>query len=248
MPQSRRRTDLGNKFKAFNAEKRGFQRRGPIPLSDKDIKNLKSSVSSFEGPVRPNYISDLAREASWSRPRTVGVVEGFSSPLKSSSLVVGHLSTPAISPIKKRESSRMVMASLIQEKSEASEFLSILEGKGRLIRRKPVTPLLGRKIERSSEGGSRLSYAQRLLLLKTLLKRPLSFLDVHSRFGVSKPTIMRLVKNGFLMEMWGPRSVGVRFGLSDKGKAYLKELEAASECEPKMRKSAVIRLKRATTL
>jgi hypothetical protein len=239
---------LENKSKTHNAEKWGPKRRGWILLSDKDIRNLKSSVSSFEDAVRPKYTSDLTREASWSRPRTAGVVEGFSSPPKSSRLVVRNLSTPAVSLTYKRASSRAVTASLVQKKREASEFLSILEGKGRLMRREAVATLLGRKIEGSSEGGNRLSYAQRLLLFKTLLRKPLPFLEVHVRFGVSKSTMTSLVKNGFLIEMWGPKAVGVRLRLSNKGMAYLKELEAASKCEPNMRKNAIIRLKRSTML
>jgi len=80
------------------------------------------------------------------------------------------------------------------------------------------------------------------------LKKPLPFLDVHCRFGVSRETIMTLVKNGFLIEIWGPKAVGMTLKLSNKGKAYLKKLEAASKYEPKMRKNAIIRLKRSTIL
>jgi len=190
----------------------------------------------------------LAQQASLSKPERTGTVEGFFSPLKSSGPIVSNLPKSALSLTDKRVSSRMITASLIQEKTEASKFLSISDGKGRLIRRKQVTALLGRKTESGSEGGSRLSYAQRLRLFKTLLRKPLPFLEVHGRFGVSKPIIMSLVKNGFLIEMWGPKAVGVRLILSNKGMAYLKELQAASKCEPKMRKKAIIQLKRSTML
>lgn len=48
--------------------------------------------------------------------------------------------------------------------------------------------------------------------------------ELHVRFGVSKQTVKRLVKNEFLTEMWGPKAIGVRFKLSKKGKRYLKKL------------------------
>jgi len=142
----------------------------------------------------------------------------------------------------------MITASLMQEESEASKFLSILQGKGRLIRRKTIAQVLGRKSESNSGSGHRLSDAQRLLLFKALLKKPLPFLEVHSQFGILRPAITSLVKNGFLIEMWGPKAVGVRFKLSDKGEVYLRKLEAASRCDPTMRKSATIRLKRVSTV
>jgi len=248
MPRSRRRKGSEDRFRPSRAEEGVSQRRGPIRLNDRDIGNFRSSVSYFDNPSRPRYASDLAQRASLSRPQRTGTVEGFFSPLKSSGPIVSNLPKCALSLTDKRVSSRMITASLIQEETDASEFLSISEGKGRLIRRKQATALLGRKTESDSEGGSRLLYAQRLLLFKTLLKKPLPFLEVHGRFGVSKSTMTSLVKNGFLIEMWGPKAVGVRLKLSNKGKAYLKELEAASKYEPKMRKNAIIQLKRSTML
>jgi hypothetical protein len=57
-------------------------------------------------------------------------------------------------------------------------------------------------------------------------------------------TVRRLVKNGLLIEEWGPQAIGVRFKPSKKGKLYLKELEAAAKYESKIVEKDFIRLKR----
>jgi len=46
-----------------------------------------------------------------------------------------------------------------------------------------------------------------------------------------------------LEEEWGPGDIGVRFGLTEKGRSYLKELEVAARIEPKRRESVFIRPK-----
>ena len=79
-------------------------------------------------------------------------------------------------------------------------------------------------------------------MLRALLK-PATFLDLHGRFGVSKETVKSLMKNGPLAEVWGPKTVGLRFKLTRKGKAYLRELEAAARYKPKIREASLIRLK-----
>jgi hypothetical protein len=84
---------------------------------------------------------------------------------------------------------------------------------------------------------------EKIRLFHALLQEPLPFLDMHNRFNVSKQAITRLVKRGLLMETWGCNGVGVRFKLTSKGKAYLKELEQASNYKPKIRESPLTRLK-----
>jgi hypothetical protein len=97
---------------------------------------------------------------------------------------------------------------------------------------------------RSTQGEVKtISHAEEVLFFQAMLKEPLPFLELHSRFSVSKQTIRRLVKNELLTEMWGSKGIGLRFKLTDKGKSYLKELEAAAKCEPKIGKKAFIRLK-----
>jgi hypothetical protein len=87
-----------------------------------------------------------------------------------------------------------------------------------------------------------LSSVEKIHLLRALLK-PATFLDLHRCFGVSKETVKSLMKNGLLAEVWGPKAVGLRFKLTNKGKIYLKKLEAAAKCEPKIKKKAFIKFR-----
>jgi hypothetical protein len=126
----------------------------------------------------------------------------------------------------------------------ASSFLNVLVIKGRLTRRSVGNQPMGRETTLSQGGYRPLSHVERIRLFQAVSDQPLPFLDLHARFGVSKQTIRRLVKNGFLIEEWGPKAIGVRFKLSREGKVYLKELEAAAKYESKMTENDFIRLKR----
>lgn len=88
-----------------------------------------------------------------------------------------------------------------------------------------------------------LLYVEKIRLFQALLREPLSFLDLHCQFNVSRQTITRLVKKGLLMETWGSKGVGVTFKLTSKGKTYLKELEAAARYKPRLAESPLTRLK-----
>jgi len=123
-----------------------------------------------------------------------------------------------------------------------SEF-NVSSAKVKLAKARTVDQLLRHRVQSTQEEVKSLSYAERIRLLRALSKEPLPFLDLHGRFGVSKQTIRGLVKNGLLMEVWGPKAIGVVFKLTDKGKIHLKELETAAKFEPKIRETALIRLK-----
>jgi DNA-binding MarR family transcriptional regulator len=84
---------------------------------------------------------------------------------------------------------------------------------------------------------------EKIRLFQALLKEPLPFLDIRKRFNVSRQTITRLVKRGLLTETWGSKGVGLRFKLTSKGKACLKQLEEASKYELKIREGPLTRLK-----
>jgi len=128
-----------------------------------------------------------------------------------------------------------------------SEF-DVSSARVKLSKRRRVNQLLRHRMRSTQEEVKPLSHAERIHLFQALLKEPLPFLDVHGRFGVSKQTIRGLVKNGLLTEVWGPKAIGVRFRLTDKGKIHLKELEAAARYEPVMRKKTLIQLKHRTPL
>jgi predicted DNA-binding protein YlxM (UPF0122 family) len=89
---------------------------------------------------------------------------------------------------------------------------------------------------------------EKIRLFQALLKEPLPFLDIRNRFNISRQTITRLVKRGLLTETWGSKGVGLRFKLTSKGKACLKQLEEASKYELKIRESPLTRLKQRTVI
>jgi hypothetical protein len=106
----------------------------------------------------------------------------------------------------------------------------------------------GYKTEITDDNVKALSHAEVIHLLEALLERPLAFLELHGRFGATRQTIRGMVRNGLLIEIWGPKAIGIRFKLTKKGKAHLKELEAAAKFDPAIREKSFIRLKRTTSL
>jgi hypothetical protein len=125
-----------------------------------------------------------------------------------------------------------------------SPLLDILATKGRLTERRVGNQPIERNTTLSQGGYKPFSHVERIHLFKAVLDQPLPFLDLHARFGVSKQTLRRLVKNGLLIEEWGPQAIGVRFKPSRKGKLYLKELVAAAKYESKIAKKDFIRFNR----
>jgi len=255
MPQSGRKRVLKIPLQPFDSEKEDSQKHRALPPKDNGADIMKSFIPSFGDPSSLRKTPSLPQKVLRSklgRLRIVGGIPPKSTmnvlsdklPLKSRNVTSGKLPTRAASLLNKKASrSRIITKTLMQKEHEAPRFLSILMAKGRLVRHKAAIPPLGRKVWWNAEESSRLSYVKRLQLFQALLKEPLPFLELHCRFGVSKQTIRGLVKNGFLMETWGPKAVGVRFKPTSKGKIYLKELEAAAKIEPKIRKKASIRLK-----
>lgn len=137
----------------------------------------------------------------------------------------------------------MVTEALMQKEQTASRFMSILMRKGKLIRHKVTTPIFGKKNQWSTDEAKRLPHAKRLQMFQALLNESLTFLDIHARFDVPKQTIRGLIKKGILREIWGPKAIGVRFKLTNKGKVYLKQLEAAAKYESRIEQRNLIRLK-----
>jgi len=164
--------------------------------------------------------------------------------LKPSNINVNKLARSNANLYNRKVSSASVLdEELVQKKNISSQFLSLLVDKGRLIRHVAVSDQLARKAPLKAQDAQRLSQAKKLLLLQALRREPLPFLDLHVLFGVSKETIRRLVKRGFLSEDWGPKAIGLRFKLSEKGRSYLNKLEAVSKYESKTTRKGLIRLK-----
>jgi len=245
MPVSGRKRVVKIAFKSSDTEKKDSQKHGSIP--------------SFGDLNKPKHPSSLPQEVLDDKLRKVRLAGGvpqkstlnlFSSKfLKSRDVSVNKLATRNASILNKKVSnSSVITGNIMQKEHMAPRFLSILMGKGTLIKNKVTSQLLGRKVWSDTRESKSLSNAKKLQLFQALLEEPLPFLDVHARFGVSKQTIRRLVKNGLLVEVWGPKAIGVRFKLSKKGKIYLKELEAAARYEPRMKEKSFIRLKHRASL
>lgn len=167
--------------------------------------------------------------------------------LRSRDLVLNRMPLQAASILGKNvQGSNIVVEDLLQRPSTAKPFLSLKTSRERVKKHREIIQHSGPRVLDSEKG--RLSHVQTLQLFRGLMKEPLSFLELRGRFGVSKQTVKRLVRNRLLKETWGPKAVGVRFVLSDKGEAYLKELEAAAKYKPNAQKSVVIRLKQTTPL
>jgi len=255
MPQHRRKRVFKIPNKPFDAEKKGFEKNGSIPIEDKGVYSLKSDIRSLGDPNRSEQPLSLKRKVIGSNTGRIRILGGVLPKskinvflgklhLKPRNVIVNKPLMHDTSFLNKEVSNpRIVTEALIQKEYVASRFLSILTGKGRVISHKAPTPVLGGKLLGNSEEAKRLSYAQKLKLFQALVKEPLPFLEIHGRFGISKQAIKRLVRNGLLTEMWGPKAVGVRFKLSKKGNVYLKELEAAAKFEPKIEENVFIRLK-----
>jgi len=257
MPQPGRKRVLNIQFKPFDSEIKDSQGYGSLLLKGKGVKSVRSCIPSFgNARERSKRSSSLPLQTLGSKLGRTRIVGGIPSrsrvnvssgklPLKSQNILASKLPTRAASLLNKKVSSSFVTEALLQKEHAAPRFLSLLMGKGRLIRHK-ATQLSERKVWWNAEEAKLFSHAHRLQLFQVLLKEPLPFLELHGRFGISKQTIKRLVKNGVLTEVWGPKNVGVRFRLTGKGKILLKELEAATRYEPKKRESVLIRLKNRT--
>jgi len=259
MPQSNRRGPLKIPFRPLDGKKKSSHKRDLLLPKSKGVKSTKSSIPSFGDPIKSIQPESLPGKVFGSKSKTTKIVGEIPSksktrvssgklPVKSSHIITSKLPKQATSLLSKRvKNPQMVTHDLIQKEHVAGRFLSLMIVKGKLIRNKATSAILGRKFLKNAEA-NRLSHFKRLQLFRTLSKEPLPLLELHGRLGVSKQSIKRLVKNGLLMEVWGPKAVGLRFELTKKGKKYLKELEAAASYEPMVRENALLRLKNRTSL
>jgi hypothetical protein len=115
----------------------------------------------------------------------------------------------------------------------------------KMVKRRTVDQLLRPK-HSSDAGPKSLSYVETIDMLRALSKEALPFLNLHARFGISKQTLKRFAKKRLIVEVWGPRAIGVKFKLSKRGEFYLKNLESAAKYELKIKDKRLIRLKQKT--
>jgi hypothetical protein len=254
MPRSNRERASKILFKPFDAEKEDSSKNASTsPIRSRGVRSVKSAIPTHRDLNRPKQPS-LPQKVLSSGFEEVRLVNGvpskstinvFSgkSPLKSQE--ASRIKLPACDPSflsKKESGSDLVNGALLRKEHASSRFLSVLVGRGRMVRHKTVQPA-GQGFSWHSKETKRLTYAKRVQLFQALSKKPLSVLDLHVHFGVTKQTIKRLIKNGFLKEVWGSKAIGVRFKLTNRGESHLKELVTTARHDSRITGKNQIRLK-----
>jgi len=256
MPTSRYERVLKVPFKRLDTEAENHGQANSLrrKVEKSDVK----MVHSINNLKRSKLLATLPRKTLDSGAKRLKEVDdnnakssvrfhSADSSLRSRDFVLNRIPLQAASILGKNvRGSNIVADGLLQRPDMAGPFLSLKTSRERVKKHGEIIQHSGPRVLDSEKG--RLSHVQTLQLFRGLMKEPLSFLELRGGFGVSKQTVKRLVRNGLLKETWGPKAVGVRFVLSDKGQAYLKGLEAAAKYKPNAHKSAVIRLKQLTPL
>lgn len=254
MPRSRRKGVSKISFKRSRLRDYSSEKKGLNSPSVEGKESLKRLKRGFDGPEKAEQPFTLPRGLPNSKLQKARMIIGVPAKSDLTPFLTEHLNPLNIKVNKltrsnssllnrKVSSASTLSEELMQKENTCSRFLSVLVDKGRLIRHRAIHDQLAGRAPSDTEEAEHLSHAKKLLMLEALEKGPLPFLDLHVLFGVSKQTIRRLVKRGFLSEAWGPKAVGLRFKLSKKGRSYLNELEAASKYESKTTRKDFIRLK-----
>jgi hypothetical protein len=254
MPQSGLKRFLKTTRKSSSIEER-LSKEMPLGISNVEVANrLRHLVNHFDGSKKPHHSFNLPQRLSGHNSAKSRVVGGIPANLGSNSFSAEPLKSPGMSlgKLPKNSSnllnrnvngSNVLKEDSVRNGSGASKFLSALIDKRRLVMHKSSRSLSEKEIQSGAEKPEHLSHARRLQLFQALLKEPLPFLELHVRFGVSKQTMRGFIRRGWLTEMWGQGGVGVRFRLSEKGRNYLRELDAAAKYETKATQKDLVRLK-----
>lgn len=138
-----------------------------------------------------------------------------------------------------QEASRGKMHELTDQKS--TSFPQIMVRNEKFVRsaREPIAT-----DRRKSQSQARsFSKAEELSMLTALSQNPMSYVDLQTRFRISKRTLRTLTKKGIVEEVWGRRDVGITYQLAEKGKRHLQRLKAAARLKRDKIKDLGIRLK-----
>lgn len=253
MPPAGGKKFLKIQFNAPRIHEEDMKKEKTCSANSEHAGGSRNSFRRFDGPVRTEGYLNPLRSFSDCRSREARVVGGV--PVKSE---FRHISVEpsaskfSIDRFLKDDSSlleqkvrnpKILTAVLIRREHTSAHFLSVKTDTGRMVGNKSDIRLLRTKSLGSANRGERLSESRKLQLFRTLLKKPLSILNLRAGFGLSKHALKGLCKRGLLAEVWGPGTVGLRFGLTRKGKAYLTELKAAAKYDSRISKRGTIRLK-----
>lgn len=254
MPRFKRQTSSKIPFTPSDRATKNSRKNDSISLSKGVSANIRSGVRasldlkrSQQSSEPPNVVSrpfEKMKTADPKSSRSAIMALTPRSHLKSPRPVGGHLPSFRMSPASKSRIKSDVASGIdsMHKNQDSSRFLSISGNREKLAGSKAFE-ICRQGLPWHSKETSRLSFARRLQLFRALSKEPLSFLDLHVRFGVSKHTIRRLVGNGFLVEVWGANDVGVLYKLAKDSKSHLKEMEAAAKYDSKIAEKRLIRLK-----
>ena len=241
------------KFNTARIRQRDMEKENASKTNSEHVGGLRNFVHRFDGPERTEEPLNSLRSFSDSGSSKARVVGGV--PVKrnfrhvsvdpsSSKFSIDRLSKSDSSLLERNvRDPKIFTADLVRKENTSARFLSVMTYTGRMVGNKRDDPLLLKQNLGSGNHGERLSESRKLQLFCALLKKPLATLELRTCFGVSKQALKGLCKRGLLAEVWGPGTVGLRFGLTRKGKAYLDELRAAAKYDPRISKRGTIRLK-----
>lgn len=136
------------------------------------------------------------------------------------------------------------MPKSVLHKKNGSDFLSVLVTRTKFSKQKKTR--LKSHGKRTIDSKNRMGQGKKLALFQNLRKEPLTFLELHRRFGVSKQTLAGLLRNGVLEEVWGKNGIGLKFTITSAGRERLKGLEENARYSPKIRKVGRFRLNQAS--
>jgi hypothetical protein len=253
MPPAGGKKFLKIQFNTARIRQTGMEKENATKQNSEHAGGLHSSFHRFDGPERTEEPLNTLRSFSDSGSNKARVVGGvpvrqnfkhISVEPSSSKFSIDKLSKSDSSLLERKvRDPKIFTADLVRRESTSARFLSVMTYTGRMVGNKRDNRLLRTKSPDSGNRGERLSESGKLQLFRTLLKKPLPTLELRTCFGVSKQALKGLCKRGLLTEVWGPGTVGLRFGLTRKGRAYLDELKAASKYDSRISKRGTIRLK-----
>lgn len=209
-----------------------YRKQIPPGFLNSNAKQLRLKDFLYISRNSPLLAKDLAATNSLPKTRSSATKESIHHDHKSS-----------IFSSRKQVFMHNLMAHLKLNKAKLSGVLYNLSTKMKLAKGDRSTRRLKWEKRYASSESKSLLYVEKIRLFQALSNKPLPFLDIHRHFGISKQTVEGFVKRGFFEEVWGPKNIGVKFGLTEKGEAYLKRLEKASHFEHQQRKKIFIRLK-----
>jgi hypothetical protein len=259
MPQSGRNKFLKTTCKSSSRGERLSKEKALGISKVAGANRLRHLVNHSDGSKKPHHSFNLPQRLSGYNSAEARVVGGIPANLGSNSFSAEPLKSPGIgldklpknsSNLLNRNvnSSNVLKEDSVRNGSGPSNLLSALIDKHRLVMHKSNRSLSEKEIQSAVEKPEQLPHAKRHQLFQALSKKPLPYLELHVRFGVSKQTMRGFIRRGWLTEMWGQGGVGTRFRLSEKGRNHLRELEAAAKYKTKATQKDLIRLRQQTFL